>query len=111
MRTFTGTYSGTFRIVVTDDLVAEFRKEAQTSHSKALAAAHAAHPTNDEAFVEQVIKGGLRAVVKCSLADAIYDTPGMGGTVSPAKIEIVGLPADAAQQHVEPQVLEVRHAG
>lgn len=108
MRTFTGSFNATFRLVCTDEFVAQMRADAQSEGSTAfLRAAHDAHPVNDEAFIEMVLKNGVKSSVRINLLELIANSSGLGGNVSPVKVEIVGIPVDAADPHVEPQVVEV----
>jgi hypothetical protein len=92
MQTFTGTLSTEFRIVVPEQFLAALRADAiaegATERMKQL---HAQHPVNDDAFVAAILKAGLRNCVRENIAE-LYVNSGLGGSVSPVKIEITEVP-------------------
>lgn len=105
MRTFHGKVSLDFKVVVPDTFVQLFRDAAvQEDATPFLLAVQAQHPKNDEAFIQAVISNGIRLATRAGVLNMLSD--GVGGTVSPASIEIIGVPRDF-NTDVQPEVLDV----
>lgn len=104
MRTFKGTLTQDFKVVVHEDFIKDMREAAQQEDASAfLKAIQAKHPLNDDAFCEAVISNGLRIASRDALARQI-DSPVTGGTVSPARVSIIScIPEHDADAN--PQVL------
>lgn len=107
-RTFKGTVSCDFKLVVADQFIQELRTHALTDEaSVSLKYFNERHPKDDEAFVEAVLANGLRVHYRNSAAELIGKTQGVGGSLSPATVSIIGVVPDHAAE-ARPQVLHVR---
>lgn len=93
MKTFKAKLSLDVKIVVPDQFITQMRKDGASGLAVFIGKMHEAHPTNDEAFIEAVLSNGLRTSVKANLLE-LFANSGLGGTVSPAKIDIVGQAPD-----------------
>lgn len=109
MKTFSGSISCNFRIVVPQQFLDALRRDAQSEGSTFLKVAQAAHPENDDAFLAMVLKNGLRTHLKANTIELLVNS-GLGGTVSPAKIEIIEVPEDFEPSVAAVQTLNVRKA-
>lgn len=108
MRTFKGTLSLNFRVVVADQFLQDMREAAeQEDASVFLKKMHADHPVNDDAFISAVLSNGIRAGVQHDLARRFDTSVGLGGTVSPATITITESIPDHDAPAAVPQVIEV----
>jgi hypothetical protein len=106
MRTFKGIAELSFKIVVPAQFIAQFREAAQAEDaSEFLKLTQARHPENDEAFGQAIISNALRRVIRNSMAEELHQV-GLGGTVSPVTMEMVGMAPDH-DAPVAPQVVEV----
>lgn len=104
MRTFKGQFSMDLKVVVPDEFLATLRHQAQVSDEDAtddqpaatpfLKQVQAQHPTNDDAFLEAVLRNGIRHMVRDNLLGQLQYA-GLGGTISPAKISFTAAPRDA----------------
>lgn len=104
MRTFKGTATLDFKIVVPDTFVAMFREAAQREDASEFhKLMHERHPQDDEAFTQAIISNALRRVIRNSLCDELHAV-GLGATVSPVKMEMVGMAPDH-DAPVNPQVI------
>lgn len=100
-RTFKGTVACDFKMVVSDQFIQEMREHSRTEHaSPGLKAMVERHPTNDEAFIEQVLSNGLRVHYRNCAAELIGSTEGIGGTLSPATVVVYGVPSNWEAQAV-----------
>lgn len=105
MKTFKGNTTFEFKIVVPDQLLKDLRADAKLDlSSEFLRIADQRHPENDDAFLEAIIKHGVRASVKANLLELMANS-GMGGTVSPPSVNIIGKVPDGFDTHVQVQVL------
>jgi hypothetical protein len=94
MKTFKGTVTSDFKVVIPDQIVAKFRADAQSEGSTAfLRKAHEMHPVNDDAFIEMVLKNGLRSFLMHNTKE-LFLFSGMGATVSPARVELAAVVPD-----------------
>ncbi len=93
MKTFKGTITSDFKIVVPDQFIANMRNDAKKEDAVFLKVADTSHPVNDEAFIEMILKNGMRQHLKATLLE-LYANSGLGGTVSPARVEIIGVQED-----------------
>lgn len=91
MKTFKGVISSDFRVVVPDQFIEGLRRDAKSEGAVFLAIADKQHPVNDDAFVAAVLKNGMRQHLRATTAELFLNS-GLGGTVSPATIEIVEVP-------------------
>ncbi len=106
MKTFKGHASLDFKVVVPDTFIQAFREAAaQPDASEFHKLMHAKHPENDEAYAEAIISNALRRVIRNSLCDELHAV-GLGATVSPVKMDMVGMAPDH-DAPVSPQVLHV----
>jgi len=91
--TLKGSVSLDFKAVVNRVWIQFWREEAQAEDaSPFLKQLQEQHPVNDEAFVEGMLKNGIRHRMQHTLAQ-LFGSTGLGGTVAPGKVEIM--------QHVE----------
>lgn len=91
MKTFKGTVTSDFKVVIPDQIVAKFRTDAQSEGSTAfLKKANEMHPVNDDAFIEMVLKNGLRSFLMHNTKE-LFLFSGMGATVSPARVEVAAV--------------------
>lgn len=110
MRTFRGEASLNFKLVVPDQFVASFREAAQAPDApEFFKVQQAKHPENDDAFIEGIISNALRRVLRNRLLDEMAYV-GIGGTVSPVKIQVMAAPPDHDGE-VNPQQPDRAHGG
>lgn len=104
--TFKGHGSLDFKVVVNRAWLDFWRNEAKKEHTGAfMQHADAAHPTNDDAFIEAILRNGIRICLRENLVELLKNT-GLGGTVAPAKVEIMAhIPGTASTAAI--QVIEV----
>jgi hypothetical protein len=107
MKTFKGVISSDFKIVVPEQFVAGLRRDAKAEGAVFLKIADTQHPVNDDAFVAAVLKNGMRQHLRATLAE-LFINSGLGGTVSPATIEIVEVPHGFEDGGVAVQTVEVQ---
>jgi hypothetical protein len=108
MRTYKGMAELSFRVVVPDQVTADFRAACQQEDAtQFMKMTHERHPMNDEAFMQAFISNAIRRVLRDSLAEELHHAK-MGGTVSPVTIEIIGV-APEHDAPVTPQVISVEH--
>lgn len=87
--TFKGQGSLDFKVVVNRKWLEFWRNDAQREHaSPFMKQAQAAHPTNDDAFIEALLKNGIRVCLRENLVE-LFKMTGLGGTVAPATVEIM----------------------
>lgn len=109
MQTFKGSVTLDFKAVVPAQFLADLRRQAQAEDATPfLKQLQAAHPVNDDAFVGAVLKNGLRHSLRDSLIQLFVDS-GLGGTVSPATIDIIEVP-HAFGGSVQPVTIEKAQA-
>jgi hypothetical protein len=110
MKTFTGKISMDFKVVVPDSFLAAQREACQaedaTPFQKQL---QAAHPTNDDAFLEALLSNGIRKYTRNALCEELYSV-GLGATLSPATIDIVAKVPDHDAAPAQPQLVLVKAA-
>lgn len=93
-RTFKGSGSLDFKIVVSQKWLDNYREQAvaeaamETPASPFLKEVQLRHPKNDDAFLEALFKNGIRHAMRETLVELFKNTQ-LGGTVSPAKVEIM----------------------
>lgn len=107
MRTYKGSVRFDVKIVAPDAFLADMRKWAQEEGaSEFITLTNAKYPDNDDAFLMAVFKNGLRVAARANMLDLFAKT-GLGGTVSPPTVEIIGGPpefnADVAIQTLDVQ--------
>lgn len=89
MRTFQGSASLSFKIVVPDSFLVSLREQAQAEDATPfLKAAQAQHPTNEDEFLAMILSNGTRIGVREQMVAQMTEA-GLGGTVSPVKIEVI----------------------
>lgn len=115
MKTFKGNLNASFTAVVPDGFLQGMREDAQKEDATPfLKLAQATHPVNDDAFLEFILKKGLRVGVQKSIASLLQDG-GIGSRVAPPVVEIVAdLPefnSEVAIQtiSIEPKAQEAVH--
>lgn len=108
MRTFKGNLTQSFKLTISDGFLQTMRAGAQADDASVfLKQTQAAHPKNDDAFIAAVLKNGLRRSARNNLGDLLQNTEGIGGTVSPAVVEVIE-GVDEFDAHVGIQTVEVR---
>ncbi len=93
MKTLKAHLSLDVKVVVPEQFIATMRKDGAEGAAAFIKKAHELHPVNDEAFIELVISNGLRTSLKANLLE-LFANSGLGGTVSPAKVDIVSQAPD-----------------
>lgn len=124
MRTFKGTITQDFKLILSPDFITAMRAQACTTveteiktdegvliavippASPFLQQLSAEHPTNDDAFAEGLIKNALRALHRNSTIDFIKRSAGVGGSVAPAQVSVLAC-VPGHESIVVPQVVEV----
>lgn len=106
MKTFKGTASFDFKAVVPQQFLDTLREQAVDPEQTTpfLAEMNARHPKDDDAFLEAILKNGVRR----NISDYIkgnFIAAGLGGSVSPARIEVTGMPPGFEDTKVVPQVV------
>lgn len=87
--TFKGHGALDFKIVVNRKWLEFWRKDAQLpGASPFMRQAQEQHPTNDDAFIEAILKNGIRVCLRENLVQLLKAT-GLGGTVAPATVELM----------------------
>ena len=104
MKIFHGKVSMDFKVVVPDAFIKAMREASTFDDAKFLKRAADLHPTNDEAFIQLILSNGIRVASRQGLLQLLSD--GVGGTVSPATIELLGVPQDF-DTDVQPVLLTV----
>lgn len=103
MKTFHGKVSMTFKVVVPDTFIKDMREASTFDDAKFLKRAAELHPVNDEAFIQMILSNGIRIASRQGLLALLSE--GVGGTVAPASIELLGVPQDF-DTDVQPVVLD-----
>lgn len=107
MKTFKGTTSMDFKIVVPDQFLADLRAAAQADDATPfLKQLQERHPENDDAFLAALLSNGVRKYVRNAVAEFLV-TSGLGCTLSPATITVTEAPRDHDAAPAVPQVVEV----
>lgn len=99
MRTFDLDIGINIRAVVPDSFTAEMRAMSKPDHPSTttfLQTASNMHPLDDEAFTLFVLTHGIRRNVRAELA-VFLQQAGIGGTLSPAQVQMTGTPVLASQ--------------
>lgn len=106
MKTFKGHASIDFKIVVPQQFTDAFRAAAKAEDASEFhKLMQERHPENDEAFTEAIIANALRRVIRNCLCDELASV-GLGATVSPVKMSLIGTVPDHDAEAV-PQVLHI----
>jgi hypothetical protein len=104
MKTLKGTLTIDFKAVIPQQLLDDMRAAALRPDATAfLLATQAKHPVNDDAFVAAILKNAVRHSTRDNLL-ALFHEAGVGGTVSPATVDVIELPEDFGGS-VQPQVV------
>lgn len=99
MRTFDLDIGINIRAVVPESFTKDMREMCHPEHPSTttfLQKAAALHPIDDEAFTLFVLAHGIRRNVRAELAVFLQEV-GIGGTLSPAKVQMTGTPVLAGQ--------------
>lgn len=111
MKTFKGSASLDFTIVVASQFIQDLREAAKAEDaSEFLKITNARHPVNDDAFIGAVLSNGIRHGIKHDLGQRLSTSNGLGGRVSPASITLVEAIPDHDAPNPQPQVVEVARA-
>lgn len=107
MRTYKGIAELSFKVVVPDQTVADFRAACQQEDATPfMRLTQERHPVNDDEFMQAFVSNAIRRTLRNALAEELHQA-NMGGTVSPATIEIVACVPDH-DAPVTPQVVDVQ---
>lgn len=94
MKTLKGNLSLDFKAIFTQQHLTDLRQEATAPNATPfLRNVQANHPVNDDAFLGAVLKNALRHFTRDAIV-GLFNESGVGGTVSPASIDIVEVPED-----------------
>lgn len=105
MQTFKGTLKSDLRVVVPQQFLEAMREAAQDSDATPfLKQVQANHPVNDDAFIQAILKNGLRKNIRDRIIE-LFAEAHLGGTVSPATIDLVEVPHDFNSDTPQPQVI------
>jgi hypothetical protein len=104
MRTFNGRVQLDFKIVVPESFTQALRDTPEEDITPFLRTMLDKHSTNDEAFTQAVLSNGVRLHLRHAFLGLL--TGGLGGSVSPVTIEIIGVPEDFSTD-VQPVYVEV----
>lgn len=105
MLTFKGTLNLDFKVIFTDQHVADLREAAAASDAtQFLKYVQAKHPVNNDAFMAAIAKNAIRGNTRDKLIE-LFSGSGCGGTVSPAVVDIIEVPQDFGGS-VQPVVID-----
>lgn len=93
-RTFRGSATLDFKIVLTDKHITDLRELfAEPKATPFMKLVNEQHPVNDDAFAEAILRNGVRGFLRDALVSMLNQN-GFGGSVSPAKIELLATPPE-----------------